>query len=292
MKNKGVIIAVVAIILVGVIAFIAGRGSNSVSSGTESAVAPVAATTENTTPENAATEETPAPAASEDTAAAPSDVPADTVQDETTPAEQPAQEPTEASATEGEGSLLAAPSSLQLDVQKIMKDRVLGKADAPVTIIEYASYTCPHCAHYANDISPEVKKQLVDTGKAKFIFREFPIDAIALQASMMARCAPEDKFFDLMEVIFKNQERWVTSEDPIKALTQYGNLAGMDDDLIKSCVNSEELQNALLKNMQDAQTKYSIKATPTFVLNDGAEVISGAQPAQTYVDAVERLLKK
>lgn len=285
MKNKGVIIAVVAIILVGVIAFLAGRGSNS--TGTESAVAPVTATTE-----SAPAEETSAPATTEETAVAPVDVPADTTQGETAPTEQPAQEPTEASATDSEGNLLAAPSSLNLDVQKMMKDRVLGKADAPVTIIEYASYTCPHCAHYANDISPEVKKQLVDTGKAKFIFREFPIDAIALQASMMARCAPEDKFFDLMEVIFKNQERWVTSEDPLKALTQYGNLAGMDDDLIKACVNSEELQNALLKNMQDAQTKYSIKATPTFVLNDGAEVISGAQPAQTYVDAVERLLKK
>lgn len=264
MKNKGVIIAVVAIIVVGLIAFMAGRSSTT-NSGTESAVAP--ATTQNEAPktETALQEQVPVT--------------------EETPASTDATEPTT------EETLLAAPADLQIDVPKIMQDRVLGKADAPVTMIEYASYTCPHCAHYANDISPEVKKQLIDTGKVKFIFREFPIDGVALKASMMVRCAPEDKFYDLMEVIFKNQERWITSEDPSKALMQYGNLAGMDDERINACVNNEELQNVLLKNMQDAQTKYNIKATPSFVFNDGAETISGAQPVQVYVDTVNKLTK-
>ena len=190
--------------------------------------------------------------------------------------------PADAAATD----LSAAPQSLQLDVPKMMQDRVLGNADAPVTITEFASLTCPHCAKFNEEILPEVKKQLIETGKAKLVFREFPLNAPAVKASMMARCAPEDKYYDLLEVLFKNQDRWMGAEDVETALTQYGTLAGMDAAFIKTCMSSEELETAIVAKMQEAQSKYDIKATPSFILNDGAKKIFGSATPQEFIDAV------
>ena len=170
-----------------------------------------------------------------------------------------------------------------------MEDRVLGNPNAPVTIIEYASMTCPHCAHFASNVLPEVKKQLIDTGKAKLIFRDFPLDTFALRTSMMARCAAPEKFYSLLEVLFKNQDRWTKSEDPIAAVTQLGTLAGMDEALIKQCMESAELEAYILRGVQEAQTKYNLKSTPSFVLNDGKEVLTGGHKVEDFVNAVNKL---
>lgn len=192
-------------------------------------------------------------------------------------------------AAPGSNSLLAAPETMNLDIQKLMKDRVLGNPDAPVTIVEYASMTCPHCAHFTNDILPDVKAKLIDTGKAKLIFREFPLDKTALQAALMARCAPEDKFFNLIEVIFRNQERWTKADDQVKSLKQLGTLTGMDDALMDTCMSSSSLENAVLEGQTEAQTRFNINSTPTFILNEGAITLSGAQPVEKFEEAVNKL---
>lgn len=192
-------------------------------------------------------------------------------------------------AAKDDTDLLSGPASTKVDVEKAMQDRVLGNADAPVTIIEYASMTCPHCAHFANTILPEVKKQLVETGKARIIYRDFPLDNVAARAAAMARCADHDKYFDLVEVIFKDQERWIQNDQPMKALAQLGTLAGMDEEYIKACISDPQLNAAILKNMQDAQKKYTIKSTPTFIFNDGAEKFDGAKDIQLFVETVNRL---
>lgn len=276
MQKKSVMLLVAALIVIGAVAFaISKRAPAPEASGTEVAT---------TMPAN----ETPA-ADGAPTDAAIADVPPQPAADATAPADAAAAPADQAAATDGEGSLLAAPTSLQIDVPKIMQDRVLGKAEAPVTIIEYASLTCPHCANFNNNTMPQVKKQLIETGRAKLIFREFPLNAPAIKASMLARCAPEDKYYDILDVLFKNQERWMESDDIQKSLTQYGTLAGMDEDYIKACLSNEELETAIVKNMQDAQAKYSVKATPTFILNEGAKRLTGADGVDAFSTAIDQI---
>ena len=148
-----------------------------------------------------------------------------------------------------------------------MADRSIGKSDAPVTVIEYASLTCPHCAHFATTILPDVKTHLVDTGKIRVIFRDFPLDATAMKAAKMARCAPQEKYFDLIEVLFRNQETWAHVADPEKAMMQLGALAGMSDEMMKKYIASKDLEDDILKSVGEAQDKFAVKATPTFVFN-------------------------
>jgi protein-disulfide isomerase len=187
------------------------------------------------------------------------------------------------------GSLLSSPASLNVDIDKAEAERVIGKADAPVTIIEYASLTCPHCAHFDKEIFPKVKEQLIDTGKARLIFRDYPLDSFALKAAMMARCADPDKYFNLIDVIFKSQDRWIKAQDPIKALTQLGTLAGMDEKYINSCMNNSELESFILNGVSRAQGNYKVEATPTFVFNSGEEKFSGAQEVDEFVKTVNKL---
>lgn len=156
----------------------------------------------------------------------------------------------------------------KIDVAKVMADVVVGKEDAPVTIIEYASLTCPHCAHFNKSVLPTVEKELIETGKAKLIFRDFSLDAYALKAAQMARCAPRDKFMPLISIIFNNQERWARSSDIDTSLKQLGVLAGMDEGLITTCMASEDLRKAILAGLKEAQDKYSVHETPSFIFLD------------------------
>ena len=176
-----------------------------------------------------------------------------------------------------------------MSVDAMMEDRFLGDADAPVTVIEYASMTCMHCATFHNEHLGKVKSDLIESGQVKFIFREFPLDAVALRASMMARCAPKDKFFGLLEVLFANQKRWVGASDPIDAMTKMGKLAGLSDTEIDACLANKELETALLETRQNAQAKYNVNSTPSFVFNDGAIVESGVLPAARIQEIVEGL---
>ncbi len=205
----------------------------------------------------------------------------------------PAKAATSAPATTtATGNLLAAPKSLQIDVAAAMKDRVLGNPNAPVTITEYASLTCPHCAHFDMEILPDVKNKLIDTGKAKLIFRDFPLDGEALKAAMMARCVSPLKYFDMLDVLFTNQQRWIGAKDPMAALAQLGSLAGMDATQFKACTENKDLETAIITNMKKAQDKYKIDATPTFIFNDGAAKLRGAWPVTKFEETVAGLTPK
>ncbi|MCK5556333.1 MAG: DsbA family protein [Alphaproteobacteria bacterium] len=192
-------------------------------------------------------------------------------------------------------SLLAPPTatttSSKFDVAAAIKDKVIGNENAPVTIIEYTSLTCSYCAYFSEKIRPEIKRLLIDTGKAKLIFRDFPLDNIALRGSMMARCVPENKFFSMIEVLFNNQKRWIRNKDPLVGLAQLGSLAGMDENAFKKCTQNVELETAILDVLQKAQRKYNIRATPTFVFNDGAEKLTGARDVAEFVKIVDKLTK-
>src|SRR5262249_57342023 len=97
-------------------------------------------------------------------------------------------------------------------------DRILGKPDAPITIVEYASLTCPHCAAFERDTLPKLKTQYIDTGKVKLIYRDFPLDSRATLAAMIARCAPRDRYFGFVDAFFRSQDQWARSEDPVRSL--------------------------------------------------------------------------
>jgi len=188
-------------------------------------------------------------------------------------------------------NLLAAPAASKIDVASAMQDRVLGSDKAPVTIIEYASLTCPHCAHFDKEILPQIKTNLIDTGKARLIFRDFPLDGIALRAAMMARCVSPLQYFNMIDVIFKKQEFWIKAKDPVTELEKLGSLAGMDAADFKSCTENKDLETAILNEMKTAQDKYKLESTPTFVFNDGAEKFAGALPVEKFEETVNKLTK-
>lgn len=180
----------------------------------------------------------------------------------------------------------AAPAFAQdADVAAMMEDRVLGDPDAPVTIYEYSSLTCPHCRSFHQDTLPQLKADYIDTGKAKLIYRDFPLDGAAAAASMLVRCAPEGRFYPLLEVLFARQDDWSPPNDVLAVLTQIGRFAGMGEEAIEACFANEALFNAI----RDARTHYSeeheIRSTPTFIIGD--ERISGAQPFETFVQAID-----
>lgn len=186
----------------------------------------------------------------------------------------------------------ATPASAQsIDAKAVLADRVLGSADAPVTIYDYSSMTCPHCADFHLKILPELKTKYVDTGKVKFVFRDFPFDRPALMAAAMARCAPAERYYPLLDILFKQQGQWSRAADPLQALAQIGKLAGMSQATIDACWASKDVVDGVIKSRMDGEKLYKVESTPTFIINDGAAKISGAQPVDAFARAIDPLLK-
>jgi protein-disulfide isomerase len=181
----------------------------------------------------------------------------------------------------------AGDAAKELAVQP--SDRILGKAEAPITIIEYASLTCPHCAHFDVTVLPKLKEKWIDTGKAKLILRDYPLDEPALRAAMVARCAPADRFYPLIDTFFAQQEQWVTSRDYRAALEKLVKLGGMSDKEFKACISDKKLEDQVAQSRLIASQQLGVDATPTFFINgkkfDGAptveafdQALSGAAP--------------
>lgn len=175
-----------------------------------------------------------------------------------------------------------AASTAALDVDAFMEPRTIGNPDAPVKIIEYASLTCGHCANFHNDVFPALKTKYIDTGKVFMEFREFPLNDPALKATITARCLPADKYESFVSLLFKTQDKWAGDVGYINKLRQNAKLAGLSDAQFDACHEAPALKMKLAEQMQAAQDKYKISATPTFIINDGAEVISGAQPIENF----------
>src|SRR5690606_14406819 len=128
------------------------------------------------------------------------------------------------------------------------EERVLGNPDAPVTIIEYASLTCPHCAQFHRETLPELKKRFIQDGKVRLVMRDFPLDRVALQAHTVARCAPKEQYFPLLDTLFRSQDRWARADNPTAALVGIAKLSGMTDETIRACLNSEAVQRSVLQD--------------------------------------------
>jgi len=144
-------------------------------------------------------------------------------------------------------------------------DNSLGSPDAPVTIVEYASMTCPHCAHFHETAFPELKKKYIDTGKVRFIFREFPLDSLALAGSMLARCAGTDRFFPMIETLFAQQKEWVVQK-PLQPMLSLARQAGFSQQSFDECLANQDMQ-AGIEETRTRAMKLGVNSTPTFFIN-------------------------
>lgn len=176
-------------------------------------------------------------------------------------------------------------------LEKVMAPRVLGDPKAPVTITEFASLTCSHCADFHTKVMPELQKQAIDTGKAKLVFRDFPLDGIALRASALARCLPHERYFPFIKILFERQKTWAVEKDPTAALVKLATLAGLSPDVAQACMTDMKILEAIANDRGEAGEKYKIQATPTFIFNDDAAKISGAKPLTEYLQTIERVSK-
>ncbi|WP_435641716.1 DsbA family protein [Micavibrio aeruginosavorus] len=169
--------------------------------------------------------------------------------------------------------------------------RTLGNPDAPVKLEEFASLTCSHCAHFHNDTFAALKEKFIDTGVVYFTFTDFPLNAPALQASMIARCMPGERYFTFLGLLFKTQEQWAFSQDPTKVLRQSAKLAGMSDETFDACLANDKLKQHIADTMQKKADKYQVSSTPSFIFNDGADSMTGAQAIDSFASKIEELNK-
>jgi len=160
--------------------------------------------------------------------------------------------------------LADAPAPL-LEIAK--DERILGNPAAPITIVEYASMTCPHCAHFAKEVLPELKRKWIDTGKVKLVLRDFPLDQLALRAAMIQRCAPPDRFYAFADMFFADQHQWVTADDANAALARLAALGGMSRSEVDACLKNSALENYILQERLVASKNLGVEATPTFFIN-------------------------
>jgi len=159
-------------------------------------------------------------------------------------------------------------------------DRILGSPTAPITIVEYASMTCPHCAHFSDEVLPEIKKKWIDTGKVKWVLRDFPLDDEAVHASMIARCAPHDRFYAFIDALFADQANWAAAPDYQAALARLAELGGMSKDQVDACLKDETLRNQVLNSRLVAANQLGVNATPTFFVN--GTKFTGAPTAEEF----------
>ena len=171
-------------------------------------------------------------------------------------------------------------------------ERVLGKKDAPVTIEEFVSLTCSHCADFYTKILPELETKYVETDKVKLILRDFPLDGVALKAAALARCMPEAQFYPFIKVLYANQAQWAFGGGADQKLLQFAKLGGLSGDKAQACLNDAGMMDALAAGREAAANKYNIQSTPTFVLNGGTRKLVGAQPVEAFAAEIDALLAK
>jgi protein-disulfide isomerase len=186
--------------------------------------------------------------------------------------------------------LVVGGSSALYAAAEAQTERALGKKDAPVLMEEYASLTCPHCADFTADVLPQIEKRYIETGKVRYVFHSFPIDGVALKASVLARCMPADQYYPFINVLYKNLKQWALSPSPEQTLIQYAKLGGLPDDKAKACLDDTKMLDTIVEEREEAQKKYDINSTPTFIFNGGKEKLVGALKLDDYTAVIERLL--
>jgi protein-disulfide isomerase len=191
--------------------------------------------------------------------------------------------PRGATAQSGIAALLAKPMSLP--------DMALGEAKAPITIVEFASMTCPHCAAFEQNVFPMVRSKYIDTGKVRYVFREFPLDIKAASAAVLARCIAAgnaDKFYGAIDNLFKQQDALL--EKTKETLLSIGQQSGLDDSAIETCVGDQTAMDKLSADETFAAKELKVDATPTFFIN--GKMVKGAMSYEEFEAKLKPMLKK
>nr|WP_306265910.1 DsbA family protein [Pararhizobium sp. IMCC3301] len=163
------------------------------------------------------------------------------------------------------------------DIEKLkvagpLGEQALGDPDAPVTVVEYASMTCGHCANFHNNTYTPFKEKYIETGQVYFIFREFPLDPVATAVAMLARCAPEGKFFDTVEIFFERQREWASSENVVAELQKIAFQLGFTQETFKECLTNQELLDGVNWVRKRADQEFKVSSTPTFFFNGARQI--------------------
>jgi protein-disulfide isomerase len=167
---------------------------------------------------------------------------------------------------------------------------VFGDPKAKVTVIEYMSLTCPHCAHFQTAEFPAIKKNYIDTGKIRFLLRDFPLDSQALAGALIVRCVAPEKGLKLTNLLLQNQDHWVSAEHPLDSLRSYAKLVGIDDASIQACLENRELLKTLVAEKERAAAQRDFDTTPSFFIGD--ENIEGDPGYEDLAEVIDRHLRK
>ena len=171
-----------------------------------------------------------------------------------------------------------------------LPELVLGKEDAPVTVVEYASMTCGHCANFHNKVFPALKEKYIDSGKVRFVMREFPLDKLAVAASMLARCAGGDKTFPLISALFAKQDEWAfVRGNPVPELFKFAKQAGFTQESFDKCLTDQALMDDIVKIRGRAAETFGVGSTPTFFIN--GKKMTGAPTIEEFDKSFAALLK-
>lgn len=182
-------------------------------------------------------------------------------------------------------SLLSSPVDAQ---EAVLSDMALGSAQARVTIIEYASMTCPHCAEFHMKVLPALKEKYINTGAVRLVYRDFPLDGLAMRAAMTARCAGPERYFGFVDLFYQQQPSWTRAKDQIGALQQLSRIGGLTPEKFKACLDDVALQEYVVKSRQQGQAEFGVSGTPTFVIE--GKVYRGIETIEEFARIIDPII--
>ena len=182
----------------------------------------------------------------------------------------------------------SSPAAKPAAGQPVYREFIQGNPKSKVTVIEYASLTCGHCKAFQDTTYIELKKNYIDTGKIRFVYRDFPLDGLAAGGALLARCAPGDKGKVMIDLMFKNQAEWVRSQNPLEPLTGYAQLAGMSKADVDACLKNEAIMNKIREVQEVASNQYKVQSTPTFFVNE--EKLEGVQTYEAMAKVIDEAI--
>lgn len=178
--------------------------------------------------------------------------------------------------------VLLAPLAASAEIvsaEQALEEKFYGEAEAPVTVYEYFSLGCPHCKQFHENTLPQIKKDYVETGKVKFVLRDFPLGTPALAAAMIARCSG-DRYKGMVDMFFNAQGQWAHSQQPLEELKRVARFAGMSGDDVDACLREKPILNGINEMAKNGQNEFGVNSTPSFVI-DG-NVHAGAMPYEDF----------
>ena len=172
--------------------------------------------------------------------------------------------------------------------QAMLSERSLGSPSAKVAIIEYSSLTCPHCADFHRDVLPHIKQEYIDKGLVRYVPRDFPLDGRALAAAMIARCVPPERYFAFLDMLFRDQQTWARSANPLEDLKVRAQLTGLSPAEVDACLADQNLLKGIQAGAGEARQRENIESTPTFFIN--GKKFSGAASYDKFKSAIDEAI--